>query len=343
MDDFEKELKAGYLEEAGQLLQDAEQCFLSLENATEDPAIIDKLFRLAHNLKGSARAVGFTDIAEFTHQLESLLLKIKNKEMKVRGSTVNLLLQCNDHLRYMVDTSKNNMDARIDSSALMNEIQKHVNGEVAEEGEVVIPAAVAVPPIIAPVVSQAILVAATPVVEPVVAPPVAPLPVQTLAESWPGLADESVAPEKPAAPKPAQAAPKLTLVQALTPVVPPVQSVVDSAGQPPQTGTAVAVQDESIRVSLKRIERLMNNVGELVILQAVLNQQKFHVQSLLVQKTIDQLAKISPEDLRPTVSFESLASDTVKPVVPTLFSPEEVRVVSRKPGQFQYIIRKRLQ
>jgi len=56
-----------------------------------------------------------------------------------------------------------------------------------------------------------------------------------------------------------------------------------------------ASQDESIRVSLRRLERLMNNVGELVILQAVLNQQKYQVESVLVQKTIDQLAKITKD------------------------------------------------
>jgi hypothetical protein len=76
------------------------------------------------------------------------------------------------------------------------------------------------------------------------------------------------------------------------------------------------------------------------------NQEVFFIpprMDIIVRGGIDQLAKISPEDLRPTVSFESLAADTVKPVVPTLFAPEEVKVVSRKPEQFQYIIRKRLQ
>jgi len=64
---------------------------------------------------------------------------------------------------------------------------------------------------------------------------------------------------------------------------------------------------------------------------------------IILRGGIDQLAKITAEELHPTVSFESLAADTVRPVVPMLLSPEEVRVVSRKPEQFQYIIRKRLQ
>ena len=39
----------------------------------------------------------------------------------------------------------------------------------------------------------------------------------------------------------------------------------------------------------------MNNVGELVILQTVLNQQKTQIQSNLVQKTISQLGKITKD------------------------------------------------
>ena len=79
MDDFEKELKVGFLEEASQLLTDAEKCFLSLESDPNNSAITDQLFRLAHNLKGSGKAVGFSDLGNFTHKLESFLLKVKNE------------------------------------------------------------------------------------------------------------------------------------------------------------------------------------------------------------------------------------------------------------------------
>jgi two-component system chemotaxis sensor kinase CheA len=59
MDDFERELQQGFLEEAAQLISDTEQCFLALETSPEDKSILEKIFRLAHNLKGSAKAVGF--------------------------------------------------------------------------------------------------------------------------------------------------------------------------------------------------------------------------------------------------------------------------------------------
>ncbi|MBI3544118.1 MAG: chemotaxis protein CheA [Deltaproteobacteria bacterium] len=63
----------------------------------------------------------------------------------------------------------------------------------------------------------------------------------------------------------------------------------------PQKKVGATSQDESIRVSLSRLERLLNNVGELVIHQTVLNEQRAQVAIPLVQGTISQLAKITKE------------------------------------------------
>ncbi|NUM89299.1 MAG: Hpt domain-containing protein, partial [Bdellovibrionales bacterium] len=116
MDDFERELKIGFLQEAEQLLGDTEQCFLNLEANPGDAAIIDRIFRLAHNLKGSSKAVGFDGIGEFAHEFESLLLKVKNGEISTSPGMVSLLLRCNDHIRAMVEGLKANLEATFDSS-----------------------------------------------------------------------------------------------------------------------------------------------------------------------------------------------------------------------------------
>ncbi|OFZ18751.1 MAG: hypothetical protein A2X94_06095 [Bdellovibrionales bacterium GWB1_55_8] len=276
MDDFEKELKSGYLEEASQLLADAEQCFLSLEKASEDASIVEKIFRLAHNLKGSARAVGFMDIGEFTHQLESLLLKIKNKEMQIQSSTVSLLLECNDHLRMMVDTLRTDMDARVDSQALMAEIGRHLNGEVQSEEA---PESLELVPPPASAFEEEAVTEEVAQVEEIQASEQEEEVIETEVsfDQLTSVVENSLREEKH----------RLELVSSGPAPVQP--------AQPQKTATPTGPVDESIRVSLKRLERLMNNVGELVILQAVLNQQKHSVQSMLMQKTIDQLAKITKD------------------------------------------------
>ena len=131
MDDLELELKVGFIEEAAQLLQDAEQCFLQIESAPKDAAIINQLFRLAHNLKGSAKAVGFMELGAFTHVLESLLLKIKNNEIDVNSYIVSLLLESKDQLQTMLDGLMLDLNASFDTSQLCAKLQVAIDGKNA--------------------------------------------------------------------------------------------------------------------------------------------------------------------------------------------------------------------
>ena len=56
-------------------------------------------------------------------------------------------------------------------------------------------------------------------------------------------------------------------------------------GNGPKKGVAgQQVIDESIRVSLGRLEKLSDFIGELVILQTVLNQHRTEIQSQLLQR-----------------------------------------------------------
>ncbi|NUM87839.1 MAG: chemotaxis protein CheA [Bdellovibrionales bacterium] len=64
----------------------------------------------------------------------------------------------------------------------------------------------------------------------------------------------------------------------------------------PATASAPPPQaDESIRVSLARLERLLNFVGELVILETVLQEQVYANNPLLLRKTVHQLGKVTKE------------------------------------------------
>ena len=94
MEDFEKELKLDFLEEATQLLENTEQAFLQIENDLHNKELIDEIFRFAHNLKGTSRAVGFGVVAEFTHEVENLILKIKQDELEINELSLEEFHDC---------------------------------------------------------------------------------------------------------------------------------------------------------------------------------------------------------------------------------------------------------
>lgn len=62
---------------------------------------------------------------------------------------------------------------------------------------------------------------------------------------------------------------------------------------PPVEKTPVHAAEESIRVNLRRIDTLVNDVGELVIFQTVLYQYRNSIESPFIQKTIAHLEKIT--------------------------------------------------
>ena len=134
MDDFELELKLDFLEEATQLLEDCEGAFLELEAGQGDKnEQIDKIFRLAHNIKGTSRAVEFGDVAEFTHEMEELILKVKNGELETTERVITTFLKCSDHLTEMISGLKENIDATFDSSEVIDLIKSVSSGQAQEE------------------------------------------------------------------------------------------------------------------------------------------------------------------------------------------------------------------
>ncbi len=131
MDDFEKEVKLDFLTEALQLLDDSEQAFLALEGDKNNADLMNQIFRLAHNLKGTSRAVGFGDVAEFTHEFENLILKIKEGQVEISDGVVSLLLECNDHVSVMIRMLNMDLNSTFDSKEIISKIHAALEGRVA--------------------------------------------------------------------------------------------------------------------------------------------------------------------------------------------------------------------
>lgn len=127
--DFETELKLSFLEEAEQSISEVENCFLILETDPQDLDNLNKIFRLAHNLKGSSKAVGFDEFGAFTHEFETFILKVKNGQLVCTPEVVNILLQANDHVSKMIQGLKADLSSSFDSVALLNQMRNYTPSE----------------------------------------------------------------------------------------------------------------------------------------------------------------------------------------------------------------------
>ncbi|HLL12181.1 MAG TPA: Hpt domain-containing protein [Rubrivivax sp.] len=70
-----------FFEEAGENLETMEQMLLELDIANADDEALNAIFRCAHSVKGGAATFGFSDVAELTHQMETLLDKLRRHEL----------------------------------------------------------------------------------------------------------------------------------------------------------------------------------------------------------------------------------------------------------------------
>src|SRR6266850_1713656 len=88
-----------FFEEAGENLDRMEQQLLEVNIEAADDEELNSIFRCAHSVKGGAATFGFADVAELTHQIDTLLDKLRRHELQPTPPMVDVLLQAGDALR----------------------------------------------------------------------------------------------------------------------------------------------------------------------------------------------------------------------------------------------------
>lgn len=91
-----------FFEEAEEGLVAMEQALVALEERPADTEALQTVFRVAHTLKGNASSLGFSDLAELTHGLESVLDGLRSGGVSVSREVIDMLLEAVDVLREML-------------------------------------------------------------------------------------------------------------------------------------------------------------------------------------------------------------------------------------------------
>lgn len=100
-DDF-AQFRETYITECLELLEQMESLLLGLNGETASRDELDAIFRCAHSIKGGAGAFGFTAIARFTHVLEALLDEMREGRIQPAREIIDLLLRARDVVMAMV-------------------------------------------------------------------------------------------------------------------------------------------------------------------------------------------------------------------------------------------------
>ena len=77
-DDIIAAAREGFLEEAQDNLRQFEQGLLAMEQDPGDAEAVNSAFRAAHTIKGGAGLFGFQAVVGFTHEVESVLDRMRD-------------------------------------------------------------------------------------------------------------------------------------------------------------------------------------------------------------------------------------------------------------------------
>ncbi|WP_019553174.1 chemotaxis protein CheA [Propionispira raffinosivorans] len=129
-----------FLEESREHLQSLNDCLLELEHNPEDAAVLNEIFRSAHTIKGMSATMGFTEIAELTHEMENVLDLLRKEQLKADEDIVDTIFKCVDTLEQMIENVAGGENGKVDVSTLVNKLNAIANGEAAPKAATVSPA-----------------------------------------------------------------------------------------------------------------------------------------------------------------------------------------------------------
>jgi two-component system chemotaxis sensor kinase CheA len=231
---------ATFFDEAQEHLESIEERAMALGASNKDPETLNAIFRAAHSIKGGSGTFGFTQLSEATHEMETLFDDLRKGRGVADESTVRLLLDACDVFKAHLARLK---AGERGTDPAMTEVRRQLAGYRArEKAEATV------------IKAEASLIPAAAATEEAFFTDDAPLesaPAPAKGSAY-GLFDV-----EPAAPAPA-----------------PEKSEKYGLFEPEGLAEHNRRRGDqsSIRVSVEKIDRIVNLVGELVIAQAMMQQ-----------------------------------------------------------------------
>ena len=269
MDDM-KEIMEDFLIEAFELIEQIDHDLVELEANPEDLELLNRIFRVAHTVKGSSSFLNFDVLTELTHHMEDVLNKARKGELKITPDIMDVVLESVDMMKGLLESIRDNGSdaaAGIDIKNICASLTQISEGEAPSAA----PEAPAAAPAPEPVKEPE---PATPAEE--AAPEVSDAELSKLsdseveaeierllkvrkAEDQARRASKGIAPKSPEEIAPAASA-------APAPAAKPAPSRErDADKKVPAVSSGAVAQEQTIRVEVKRLDHLMNLIGELVL------------------------------------------------------------------------------
>ncbi|MBZ7950666.1 chemotaxis protein CheW [Campylobacter sp. LH-2024] len=242
MEDMQ-EILEDFLVEAFELVEQIDHDLVELESNPEDLELLNRIFRVAHTVKGSSSFLNFDVLTKLTHHMEDVLNKARHGELKITPDIMDVVLESIDRMKTLLNSIRDNGN----DTAIGMDIDPICTRLTAiSEGEAPVGNS-------APVEEKPI---ETPKKEPAQEPEV----------DVNQLSDSEVEAEIERLLKVRKAEDQARRAQKKKSATTPTPQKTDSGGEKKvPASSSGGGMDQTIRVEVKRLDHLMNLIGELVL------------------------------------------------------------------------------
>ncbi len=254
MSDEMQEILNDFLTESNEMLEVLDQRFVTLESDPTNTDLLNEIFRAMHSMKGSAGFLGFNHLVDVAHRGENILNKLRQGEMAVNQAIISVILETIDVIKaIMADIRESGTDSHVATGAIAAKLDDILNGTTSSSASAVAHAEAAALPTVETMSPPA------PEAAPIVSPP-------TLGEILvnDGLASKEQVLDALTAQQ-HQPEPKTPLGEILLQAKAITERALDQALHKQEKTPKPAEEDATIRVETKRLDSVMNLVGELVL------------------------------------------------------------------------------
>ena len=125
--DLEREnIVVEFLVESSENLDSMEETVVALEADPGNSALLGIIFRNAHTIKGAAASLGFEALTDFTHGLENVLQRLRERSLQLTPALATVLLSAVDVARTLIKDAGNGLDwLHPDHQMLLDEIDQY--------------------------------------------------------------------------------------------------------------------------------------------------------------------------------------------------------------------------
>lgn len=132
MDEMQ-EILEDFLIEAFEMIEQLDQDLIELENNPKDLDLLNRIFRVAHTIKGSSSFLNFNILTTLTHNMEDILNKARKEELIITPNVMDVVLESIDLMKNILISIRDTGSDKGDIDDVVQKLQNISQSESKQD------------------------------------------------------------------------------------------------------------------------------------------------------------------------------------------------------------------